>query len=487
MIQVIPHGRLHKRLREDRYLPKSFFRRSIKLTIFPLAFLYGELQAAMAVPPNLIVIVADDLGYADVGFNGHSDIPTPNIDRIAKAGVVFSDAYVTFTVCGPSRAGLITGRYPQRFGFERNPAWKPADPSVGLPLVEKTIAEVLRPAGYKSGVIGKWHLGAHESLHPLSRGFDEFYGHLGGGHRYFPDELTIQHTHDAKNEPQSYTTWISRGREPVRTQQYLTDEFSSEAVEFVSRHKDGPFFLYLAYNAPHGPLQAPQEEIEKFKNVTDEKRRIYSAMVSVMDRGIGDVLDELDKLGLTENTLIFFLSDNGGPTQSNGSKNTPLRGGKSDPFEGGFRVPMAARWPRALPAGIKYSKPVSALDILATIAAANNLKEDPQRPLDGVNLVPHLIGEKADAPHKRIYLRMFDAKSHAMREGDFKIIQPKQAKDEGLLLFNLASDLSEKNNLADTDQERLKSLQQNYEKWNAQLMEPAFRGLEMKEWKNAKP
>ena len=461
------------------------------LTLFALAFLPAEMSAADPAPPNLIVIMADDLGYADVGFFGKSDIPTPNIDRIAKGGVIFTDAYVTFAVCGPSRAGFITGRYPQRFGFERNPAWKPADPTVGLPLEEKTIAEVLRPAGYKTGIIGKWHLGAHEKLHPLSRGFDEFFGHLGGGLRYFPEELKIQQTRDAKNEPESYQTWVSRGREPVATHKYLTDEFSDEAVKFVKRHKDGPFFLYLAYNAPHGPLQAPEEDIAKFQHVPDEKRRIYSAMVSVMDRGIGDVLDELDRLGLTENTLIFFLSDNGGPTSSNGSRNTPLRGAKSDPFEGGFRVPMAARWPRVLPAGIKFSGPVSALDIMATIAEVNHLKEDPERPLDGVNLIPYLLGENSGSPHERIYLRAFDSKMFAMREGHFKIVRPKQPKDDGkeapLLLFNLADDLSEKTNLADADPERLKSLEQNYQKWNAQLIEPIFPGLSMKEWQNARP
>ncbi len=459
------------------------------LALFVLAVLSGDVFGANPGPPNLVVIVADDLGYADAGFNGNSDIPTPNIDRIAKGGVVFSDAYVPFTVCAPSRAGLITGRYPQRFGFERNPAWRPTDASIGLPREEKTIAEILRPAGYTSGVIGKWHLGAHDTLHPLSRGFDEFYGHLGGGHRYFPDDLTIQHTLEAKDEPQSYKTWISRGRVPVRTERYLTDEFSREAVEFVNRHKDGPFFLYLAYNAPHAPLQAPREEIEKFQHVPDEKRRIYSAMVNVMDRGIGELLNELDKLGLSDNTLIFFLSDNGGAVGSNGSKNTPLRGGKSDPFEGGFRVPMAARWPGVIPAGITFSKPVTALDILATIAAANHLKEDPQRPLDGVNLVPHLLGQENRVPHERIYLRMFDAKSYAMREGDFKIVKPKQAKDTNaaLLFFNLANDQSEKNNIADLEPARLKSLQQSYEKWNAQLIEPIFPGLNMKEWQNAKP
>ncbi len=443
-----------------------------------LALAGALLAAEEAKPPNLIVIMTDDLGYADVGFNGNSDIPTPNIDRIAQGGAVFTDAYVTYAVCGPSRAGFITGRYPQRFGFERNPAYKPGDPTIGVPLTEKTIAEVLRPAGYKSGIIGKWHLGAHETLHPLARGFDEFYGHLGGGHRYFPEDLTIKNSREAKHEGDSYITWIQRGREPVRTEKYLTDEFSREAVEFVQRHKDGPFFLYLAYNAPHSPMQAPAEEIAKFAHVADEKRRIYSAMVSVVDRGVGELLDQLDKLGLTDNTLVFFLSDNGGPTNDNASRNTPLRGQKSDPWEGGFRVPMAARWPGVIPSGTKFTEPVSALDIMATIAAANGIKEDPARPLDGVNLVPFVRGEKSGAPHERIYLRMFDRGVFALRDGDFKMVKPK--KDAPVVLFNVEADIGEKADLAAGSAERLARMQKTYEEWNTQLIEPAFEGLKMK-------
>lgn len=434
--------------------------------------------------PNLIVIMADDLGYADVGFNGNSDIPTPNIDRIAKGGVVFTDAYVTFPVCGPSRAGFITGRYPQRFGFERNPAWRPGDPLTGVAREERTIADVLRPAGYKSGVIGKWHLGSHDELHPLSRGFDEFYGHLGGGHRYFPEELTIKDTAAAKNEPDSYRTWILRNRVPVRTEKYLTDEFSREAVEFVERHKDGPFFLFLSYNAPHAPMQAPEAEIAKFAHVKDAKRRIYSAMVTVMDRGIGEVLDKLDALKLSDNTLVFFLSDNGGATPANAARNTPLRGAKSDPWEGGWRVPMAARWPGVFPAGVKYPEPVSALDILATIAAANGIKENPERPLDGVNLAPYVRGETTGAPHERIYLRVFDRGVFALREGDDKIVKPKNETDVNL--FNLSKDISEKQNVAGERKERVAGMQKAYDQWNAQLIEPVFPGLDMKEWQKAK-
>lgn len=285
--------------------------------------------------PNIIVIMTDDQGYADVGFNGCKDIPTPNMDRIATGGVVFTAGYAPFTVCAPSRAGFLTGRYPQRFGFERNTAWQPGNPTTGLAAQETTLAAALRPAGYKSGAIGKWHLGAHENFHPLNRGFDEFYGHLGGGHCYFPEELTIQHTKEARNEPDSYRTWISRGFEPVRTERYLTEEFTREALDFVRRQKDNPFFLYLAYNAPHAPLQAPAEEIAKFAHIKNEKRRTYAAMVSVVDRGVGQLLDLLDELKLTDNTLVVFTVDNGGSVGAIAANNGKLRGEKGSPFEGG--------------------------------------------------------------------------------------------------------------------------------------------------------
>ncbi|TVP82962.1 MAG: N-acetylgalactosamine 6-sulfate sulfatase, partial [Puniceicoccaceae bacterium] len=279
--------------------------------------------------PNLIVIMTDDQGYDDVSYSGGTEIPTPNIDRIAADGAYFTDAYVTYTVCGPSRAGFITGRYQQRFGFERNPAWRPQDPTVGLPVEERTLADVLGEVGYTSSIIGKWHLGSHDNFHPLNRGFDEFYGHLGGGLRYFPDELYIRDYREARNEPESYLTWIVRNREPVRTERYLTEEFTREALDFVRRQQDNPFFLFLSYNAPHAPMQAPEEEIAKFNHIKDERRRIYAAMVTVVDRGVGELLDLLDELNLSDNTIVFFLSDNGGPTPSNASSNSPLRGIKS--------------------------------------------------------------------------------------------------------------------------------------------------------------
>lgn len=443
----------------------------------------GSLCAAERRAPNLVVIMTDDQGYADAGFNGGKEIPTPNMDRLAAGGAVCTNAYVTGTVCAPSRAGFITGRYPQRFGFERNVAWQPKNPTTGIAVEETTIAAALRPYGYKSGLVGKWHLGSHDNFHPLNRGFDEFYGHLGGGHRYLPEELTIPKTTEARNEPESYLTWMLRGFEPVRTERYLTEEFTREALEFVRRQKDNPFFLFLAYNAPHAPMQATDEELAKFSHIKNEKRRTYAAMLTVVDRGVGQILDLLGELKLADDTLIVFLADNGGPVHANGSNNGVLRGHKGQTFEGGFRVPFAIRWPAKIPAGLRYDQPVSSLDIFATIAAANQIPAHAERPLDGVDLVPYLRGDKSGAPHERIYIRQFDSGTYAMREGDFKIVKSK--KDAAPALYNLAADPSERTNLAAQDSERLNRMQASYDAWNAQLREPAFPGLDMREWQQA--
>jgi arylsulfatase A-like enzyme len=441
---------------------------------FIAAFGAGSLLAEPA-SPNLVVILADDLGYADVGFNGCKDIPTPHIDTIASQGVHFSSAYVTYPVCGPSRAGLMSGRYPQRFGFERNPQYRPDDPNMGLPLSEETMASVLGKVGYTSGIIGKWHLGAHPDLHPLERGFDFFYGHLGGGHRYFPDELTIRDSYAAKDEPQSYRTWILRNHEPVKPDKYLTDAFSDAAVEFIDGNHDKPFFLYLSYNAPHAPLQATDEYLARFPDIKDPKRRTYAAMVSAMDDGVGRVLAALKAHGLDENTLVFFLSDNGGPTQNNGSRNTPLRGKKGDVWEGGWRVPFALRWSGHLAAGSSYGKPVSALDIFATIAALAEAPVDSGKPLDGVDLLPFLSGKETTPAHEAVYLRKFDQQAYAVRKGDFKLIVP--GREQSPLLFDLNRDIGERNNIILSQSEIADEIDRLRLEWDAQLMEPRFLGL----------
>jgi len=432
-------------------------------------------------PPNVIIVLTDDQGYGDVGFNGCKDIPTPNLDSIARNGVQFMNGYVSYAVCSPSRAGLLTGRYEQRFGHERNPGWEPANLKSGLPLTETTLADALGNAGYWSGAIGKWHLGAHPDLHPLKRGFNEFFGFLIGAHQYFPEELTFTNTADAKTIQQSRRLWILRNEEPVRTTQYLTDEFSDEAVRFVARNKDKPFFLYLAYNAPHTPLEASEKYLKRFAGIEDPKRRTYAAMVSAVDDGVGRLLEELRKQKLEENTLIFYLSDNGGP-QSNGSTNAPLRGTKGTPWEGGIHVPFAAQWPGHLPAGTRYERPVISLDIFATAAALAHVPANPERPLDGVNLIPYLTGEKRGDPHDAIYLRMFDKGAFAVRSGDFKEVIPQRGIEPEL--YNLAHDIGERVDLSAAEPDRLNRLENLRKDWNAQLINPVFDGERSRSGKN---
>lgn len=442
--------------------------------------------------PNMIVIMTDDLGYNDVGFNGCIDIPTPNIDRIANNGVKFTNGYTSYSVCGPSRAGFMTGRYGQRFGFERNPQYKSDDPNMGFPKDEKTIAEHLKTVGYTSGIIGKWHLASHISGHPLNRGFDEFYGHLGGGHNYFPENLVIEDSYlsgdyiqipseekggkpwKGSTELASYRTWILRNHTPVKTTNYLTDEFSDEAVNFVERNKDEPFFLFLSYNAPHTPLQATQKYLDRFSNIENKKRKTYAAMVSAVDDGVGKVLDKLKELNLEENTIVVFLSDNGGPESKNGSDNGILREGKGSIYEGGFRVPFAMQWKGVVERGV-YDYPVSSLDILGTISALSKVEIDKDKPLDGVNLIPYLRGKKKDTPHKNIYLRKFDQDLHMVRDGDLKlVVKWKGSKKE---LYNLKDDIGETNNIASQNPQEVKRLYAILKEWESELVDPAFLGL----------
>jgi arylsulfatase A-like enzyme len=255
----------------------------------------------------------------------------------------------------------------------------------------------------------------------------------------------------------------------------LTDEFSDEAVRYVERHKDHPFFLYLAYNAPHGPLQATDTYLSRFAGIQDPRRRTYAAMVSAVDDGVGRLLATLRDLDLEKETLLFYLSDNGGPETKNGSDNGPLRGGKSDPWEGGIRVPFAAQWPGRLPKGLVYRAPVISLDIFATIAALAGVPANPERPLDGVNLMPYLTGENPDAPHDVLYLRKFDQGVFAVRRGDHKLVIPK--RDAAAELYNLEDDIGETENRAKEEPGRLAALEALRVEWNAQLVEPVFDGL----------
>lgn len=483
--QIPPIGDLPRRA-----TPRSFGRRStpplfsVKLPSF-VPFLASLALAPAALPaatpaaadrPNIIVILTDDQGYSDVGFNGGRDIPTPHLDSIARNGVRFTNGYVTYTVCSPSRAGLLTGRYQQRFGHERNPRWAPRNPAAGLPLSERTLADVLGEVGYHNGIVGKWHLGAHPDLHPQRRGFHEFYGMLGGGKRYFPEDLTIADPLKARNEGDTYRLKLERNGQTVETTQYLTDELTDEAVSFVERNKDKPFFLYLAYNAPHSPLQAPEKYLSRFASIKNQRRRTYAAMLSAVDDGVGRVLAKLREHQLDANTVIFFLSDNGGPTGDNASSNTPLRGAKGSPWEGGWRVPFAVQWPARLPAGRTYDPAISALDIFATSVALAGAKTDPARPLDGVDLLPYLTQQKSGVPHEAIYLRMHDRGAFAVRRGDWKLVITD--RNSPAQLFNLKQDIGETRDVAQENPEVLRALEELRQQWNAQLIAPVFEGLE---------
>jgi arylsulfatase A-like enzyme len=452
------------------------------LLCFAASLLACELFAKS---PNLIIILTDDQGYNDVGFNGCTDIPTPNLDKLAADGVKFTDGYVSFPVCGPSRAGLLTGRYQDRFGFTANPTIDPTNPDAGLPKSEENIAEVLNKANYSSAIIGKWHMGSHPSNHPLNRGFDHFFGFLSGGHNYFPEDYTLNDLSEVTRIWEWYNTRLMRDFERVDASGYLTDVLTDAATDFIDLKAKGdqPFVLYLAYNAPHAPLQATEKYLSRFPDIKDEKRRTYAAMVSCVDDGVGRVMDALRRNHIEENTIVVFLSDNGGAETKNSSDNGVLRGAKSDLFEGGIRVPFAMQWKGTIPAGLVYENPVISLDIMGTITALADVEIAVDRPLDGVNLIPYLTGKNDDAPHDQLFWRKREQNAMCIREGDTKLVANRQLQiSSNIDFFNLSNDLSEESNLLKQSPEKAKQLLAAWETWNAQLKERTFPTLMEDKW-----
>jgi len=414
-------------------------------------------QAAPAGRPNVLVIVADDLGYMDLGVQGCQDVPTPNIGSIARNGVRFTDGYVSCPVCSPTRAGLVTGRYQQRFGHEFNPGpATAADTQFGLPLTETTLADRMKSLGYATGMVGKWHLGYRPELHPLKRGFDEFFGFLGGAHSY------VNALADKANP-------ILRGAEPVDEKEYLTDAFTREAVAYIRRRQKEPFFLYLTYNATHGPMEPFDKYTSRFPSISEPRRRTFAGMLTALDEGVGAVLKTLGETGVLDNTLVFFVSDNGGPTAGNTSRNDPLRGFKGQVLEGGIRVPFLMQWKARVPAGVVYRRPVIALDILPTAVAAAGGKIPPEAKLDGINLLPYVTGKNKAAPHEALYWRF--GQPAALRQGDWKLLRQ---LDDKWQLYNLAEDVGETKELAAANPEKAKELQAAWEAWNAQLQAPRW-------------
>lgn len=411
--------------------------------------------------PNIIIIIADDLGYADTGFTGCKDIPTPNIDSIARGGVRFTNGFVSHPYCSPSRAGLLVGRYQHRFGHGCNPAYDVTNPKLGLPVSEILLSDVLQKAGYITGMIGKWHLGAAKAFHPNRRGFMEFYGFLGGGHNYMRSVASDR----------GYLAPLLRNKEPQPHPGYLTNVFSYEAADFIRRHKDKPFFLYLAYNAPHLPLQAPVEYTARFKMINEKNRRLYAAMTSAMDDGVGQVLSAVREYNLEKDTLIFFLSDNGGDLNWGGC-NHPLRSGKGSLYEGGIRVPFAVQWVGTLPKGEVYDNQVISLDIFATAAAAAGIELPTDREYDGVDLVPYLLKKKRGLPHERLFWRVANGLKYAVRENRYKLVANKKTQKKEL--FDLVADPREIKDISGEKPEEVLRLKQAYIKWQLKMIAPLW-------------
>ncbi|WP_222539315.1 sulfatase [Pedobacter polysacchareus] len=410
--------------------------------------------------PNVIVIVSDDAGYVDFGCYGGKQIPTPNIDGIAAKGILFTDAYVSASVCAPSRAGILTGRYQQRFGFEHNtshlvaPGFNLTD--VGMDPAEQTIADEMKANGYKTIAIGKWHQGEEAKHFPLQRGFDEFYGFIGGHRDFFAYKTT---------PTKEQALYSNSEVVPESKVSYLTDMFTDKAISFIGENKEKPFFMYLSYNAVHTPMNAKKDLMERYASIADPGRRAYAAMMTSLDDNVGRVLEAIKQHQLDQQTLIIFVNDNGGATV-NSSDNGPLRGMKGSKWEGGIRVAMLMKWPGQLPENKTYTLPVSALDILPTAIAAGNGKQKGIKKLDGVNLLPYLKGQQQKAPHQALYWRRGVAA--AMRENQWKLIRVK----DNVLLFDLTKDFSEKHNIAQQHPAVVKAMLAKLMQWEKGLDQP---------------
>ena len=440
------------------YLGKqmNFMKASLQSFCLATGILFGVISGqagdtATPARPNLLLIVSDDAGYADFGFQGCKDIATPKLDALAAGGMRFKQGYAPGPVCSPSRAGMMTGKTPARTGHENN-----LRDGFGVDAATTLLPARLKALGYHTGMIGKWHLGAEKPYLPWERGFDDFYGFLAGEHVYFA--------------PTNKVNMMLRNGVKVAEPEYLTDAFAREAESFIrtNSHQSQPWFLYLAFNAVHSPMQAKPSELEKIARISDKQRRVLAAMTVSLDQGVGRALAALDAAGVTSNTLVFFINDNGGATYSK-FYNTPLRGFKGTLFEGGIRVPFLVRWPGVLPAGRDFDAPATGLDLLPTLLAAGGAKPEAWADSDGVNLLPFLKGDITARPHQDLFWR-FNVVA-CVRSGDWKLIRIQGAPP---LLFNLAADLPEKHNLAAANPELVQQLLAKLAAWEKPLPAPRW-------------
>ena len=463
-------------------------------------------------PPNILFIVVDDLGKSEVSAYGSETMKTPYIDQLAKEGVLFSDCYVNSPVCAPSRGGLLTGRYPVRYGFETQPMefypnnlamyamgrylvntgdfvmnTKPKFPpewqiaKQGVPPTEFMLSEVLKMRNYSTACIGKWHLGAAKELIPNSRGFDYQYGFYGAFSLYSEKKNSpnmvnyIQPSFASKHQwkiGRKGTSAIRRNDKIIKESRYLTFAIAEEGIEFMARHVDDkdPFFLYLAFNAPHVPFQAPRYYYELYRNEEDENKRVYHAMIDALDDAIGTLMEKMKLLGLEENTLIFFISDNGGASYTGATDNSPYKGGKFTMFEGGVNVPFIMKWKGHIPEGVVYEKPVSSMDIYMTSVVQAECPLPDDRIFDGVNLIPYVNSENTDWPHDVFYWKADHIQ--AMRTKEWKFIM--STRDNWAELYNIKNDKYEEINLLKEKPEEFKKLLNEYDKWKEQLAPPLW-------------
>lgn len=404
--------------------------------------------------PNVVFLVADDLGYADLGVQGARDLPTPSIDRIAREGARFTNGYMVASLCSPSRAGILTGRYPQRWGQEFNPSPTSHDSTFGIPASVPTLAERLKKAGYATGLVGKWHLGYFTPNTPTSRGFDEFFGFLGATHRYM-------------SAPKRPMGPLLRGATVVAESSYITDAFGREAVSYINRHHQRPFFLVVAFNAVHVPVQADQRRLTRLAAIADPERRTYGAALVAMDDAIGGILEALDVNHIASRTIVVFVGDNGGATLSTRSSNGVLQGVKGLVNEGGIRVPFLIRWPSAIPPATVIDAPVSALDLVPTVLRASGLKSD--SPVDGMDIAP-LWRRPGERPASRtLYWRL--GTMHAVRDGDWKLVVYESTPPR---LYDVAADPGEHRDLARNRPDVVQRLTVVYRAWEKQMVAPRW-------------
>lgn len=443
---------------------KRFQNLKWRFAIFLLCF---SILKVSAQKPNIIFILADDAGYHDFGFQGSKTFKTPNLDIMASEGMVFNEAYTTDSVCGPSRAGFLTGMYQQRYGFEENnvPGYmsessKLLGDDMGLPLGINTIADYLNPLGYKSIVLGKWHLGNADKYHPLNRGFNEFYGFRGGARSFWPLSLEA-----ALDRPEDR---IEKGfglfEEPKK---YLTDAIADEACDFIERHNEVPFFMYVSFNAVHSPLEATYEDLAKIKGLTGMRKKL-AAMTLALDRACGTIFKKLKALGLENNTLIVFSNDNGGPDGTETS-NYPLSGCKSNFLEGGIRVPFIMKFPTVIEPGTEYKKSISMLDMLPTFVNLAGGNASQIEGLDGVDLMPFITKKNMEAPHERLFWKIENR--GVVREGDWKFLR---YPDRPAELYNIAEDITETNDLALQHPSKVREMYKTLFRWEAELERPLW-------------